>query len=432
MPHNSHDLVPKTHLVPEGPTKWQLQFVTAPHPAGHCELFLVRYIVGGSHECQYRANGEWLEVSQCHDEDAWFFLIPPGDDLSYFDYSQMDESSGGVEVGHLVDQAVEWYDQPAKRSDMDYHIFGAEEQQLFVQQKFGSLKFRVQLATQGFMWNRSSNGQWTLEDKLSLREGFQHSVLIRQAENLLRECSSPAEETTLDLQVAAVIASGVPVQVIPTFDELLFSLNDEREVTWESVWPLLACSAKAWLVSEEATHEKSAIVVQSGSRMWTRHRGSWMPVNFKANHRKQLQPLGIENLAEAVDWWDSVDSVGEKPSAPPEFSGSSVQFVSDDDPREVPNFSIRDLVRGSMDTGYGEARRSGAWQHGYWSVLDFENHMPADEGDRTPYGGEYLYSIDRNLELFATVFWDQHGEKSVKERELLTAYDFAQWIAGQP
>ena len=84
-----------------------------------------------------------------------------------------------------------------------------------------------------------------------------------------------------------------------------------------------------------------------------------------------------------------------------------------------------------MDTGYGEARRAGKWEHGYWPVLNFENHMPADEGDRCPYGGEYLHSIDKSLEPFAVEFWDQHSKESPKETQGVTAYDFAQWIANQ-
>lgn len=437
MGHEDQDVGLAADAVNEDATNWQLQFVSAPHPDGAWDLFLVRYVVGGSEECQYRANREWLDVSQCHDEDAWFFLIPPGDDLSYFDYSQMDESSVGVEVGYLVDQAVEWYDHPAKRSGVAYEIFGAQEQQLFVQRKLGSLNFQVQLATQGILWKRTSKGQWILEDKLSLCERFQRSVLIEHAENLLREAPSfrsspPVRETAFDLQTAAAIASGAPFQVVPTFGELLFRLVDQDKLTWESVRPLLAFSAKAWLISDEATDGTRGLVVRSGSRTWVRHRASWIPVNWKEGHNQRLLPLDVGNLVEAVDWWDSVGSVTGKRSTPPQFFDSSIQFVSDDDPNEVPNFSIRDLVRGTMDTGYGEARRSGAWQHGYWPVLNYENHLPADEGDPSPCGGEYLYRINKGLEHFATEFWDQHGENQVKESQQLTAYDFAQWIDNQP
>jgi hypothetical protein len=434
--HDNQDIAPEEDSLHEDATKWQLQFVSAPHPEGGWELFLVRY-VGDSEQCQYRANREWLDVTQCHHEDAWFFLIPPGDDLSYFDYSQEDESSVGVEVGYLVDQAVEWYDNPAKRSGLAYEIFGIQEQQLFVQRKFGNLNFQVQLATQGILWKRTSKGQWILEDKLSLRERFQRSVLIEQAENLLREApasrsSPPAGETAIDLQTAAAIASGAPIQVVPTFDELLFRRVEQSKLTWDSVCPLLACSAEVWLVGDEATDETRGLVVQSGSRTWLRHRASWIPVNWKEGHKRRLQPLGVDNLVEAVNWWDSAGSVSGKRSTPPKFSDSSIQFVSDDDPNEVPDFSIRDLVRGTMDTGYGEARRSGTWQHGYWRALDFENHMPADEGDRSPCGGEHLYSIGKSLQVFAVDFWDQHSEESPKKTQQLTASDFAQWIASQP
>jgi hypothetical protein len=281
------------------------------------------------------------------------------------------------------------------------------------------------------------SGQWILEDKLSLRERFQRSVLVEQAEKLLREApafrsSPPAGEGAIDLQTAAALASGAPIQVVPTFDELLFRIVEESELTWDSVCPLLACSAKVWRVCDEATDETRGLVVQSGSRTWLRHRASWIPVNWKEGHKRRLQPLGVDNVVEAVSWWDSAGSVSWKHSTPPKFSDSSIQFVSDDDPHEVPNFSIRDLVRGTMDTGYGEARRSGTWKHGYWPVLDYENHLPADEGDLRPYGGEYLHSIDKTLEPFAIAFWDQHSEESQKKTQGLTAYDFGQWIASQP
>ena len=435
MANEDQYVAPEAEPIQEEATKWQLQFIGAPHPDGGRELFLVRYVVGGSEECQYRANGKWLDVTQCHDEDAWFFLIPPGGDLSYFDHSQLDESSVGVEVGYLVEQAVEWYDHPAERSGLAYEIFGAQEQQLFVQRKFGSLNFQVQLATQGIIWKRTSKGQWTLEDNLSRRERFQRSVLIEQAEKSLREgpvsnSSPPAEGTAIDLHTAFAIASGAPIQVVTTFDELLFRIVEQSGLTWDSVCPLLACSAKVWLVIDEATDETRGLVVQSRSRTWLRHRASWIPVNWKRGHKRRLQQLGMDNLVEAVNWWDSVGSVSGKRSTPPKFSDSSILFVSDD-PHEVPNFSIRDLVRGAMDTGYGEARRSGTWQRGYWPVFDFENHMPADEGDLRPYGGEYLHSIDKSLEPFAVAFWDQHGENHVKESQQLTAHDFGQWVSNQ-
>lgn len=434
--HENQDLAPEADLISEEATKWQLQFVSAPHPDGGCKLFLVRYVVGGSDECQYRANGEWRDVSQCKDEDAWFFRIPPDDDLSYFDYSQMDESGIGVEVGYLADQAVEWYDHPSKRSGIAYEVFGAEEQRLFVQRKLGSLDFQVQLATQGILWRRTSKGRWALEEKLSPRQRLRRSVLIEHAENVLREAatvrsSPPGRETAFDLQTVAAIASGAPFQVVPTFDELLFRMADQSKLTWDSVCPLLACAARGWLIGDEATDETGGLVVQSAARTWVRHRASWLPVNWKEGDKGRLQPLDVDNLVEAVSWWDSAASVSGKRSTPPQFSESSIQFVSDDAPNELSDFSIRDLVRGTMDTGYGEARRSGAWQHGYWPVLDYENHLPADEGDLRPYGGEYLHSIDKSLEPFAIAFWDQRGENHVKESQQITARDFAQWVSNQ-
>ena len=157
-----------------------------------------------------------------------------------------------------------------------------------------------------------------------------------------------------------------------------------------------------------------------------------MPVMWKADHDQNSLPLDVDCLVDAVNWWDTAGSLSSERSKPPQFSDSSVQFVSYDDPNEVPNFSIHDLVRGSMDTGYGSARRKGVWEHGYWPVLNYENHQPTDEGDRSPWGGEYLYSIDNSLQLFATEFWDQHVDDILQETQQLTVYDFARWIASHP
>ncbi|WCI09653.1 hypothetical protein PJ267_09140 [Arthrobacter sp. OVS8] len=357
-------------------------------PEGADELFLVRYIIGRSVGCQYRTNGQWLNISQPLDEHAWFFLNAPGGDWSLYDLSQSDESGIGVEVGYLTEQAVAWYDHEGDRSAIAYEIFGAKEQQLFVRRLSGSSDLEVELATQGLLWNRGSEGQWTLKDDLTLGKRFQRSVLVEHARNLLQESSShfprASEGAARDFRIAAALALGAPFRVIPTFDALLFRLVDESKLTWESVRPILTCSAEASLISNENNDEVSGIALQSGSHTWLRHRESWVRVEGKPSFGRLLLPLAIDNLAEAVDWWDCVESVDGTRSTPPHFSSSSVQFVSEDDPGRVPNFSIRDLVRGSMDTGYGEARRAGVWEHGYWPVLDYENHLPADEGDPTP------------------------------------------------
>ena len=87
---------------------------------------------------------------------------------------------------------------------------------------------------------------------------------------------------------------------------------------------------------------------------------------------------------------------------------------------------------GPWTPGTAKPAAPGIWEHGYWPVLDYENHLPADEGDPTPWGGEYLYRVDKNFELFATKFWDLYSDDSSKEGQPVTAYDFAQWIASQP
>ena len=182
------------------------------------------------------------------DEHAWFFLNAPGGDWSLYDLSQSDESGIGVEVGYLTEQAVAWYDHEGERSAIAYEIFGAKEQQLFVRRLAGSSDLEVELATQGLLWNRSAEGQWTLKDDLTLGKRFQRSILVEHARNLLQESSShfprASEGAARDFRIAAALALGAPFRVVPTFDALLFRLVDESELTWESVRPILTCSAK--------------------------------------------------------------------------------------------------------------------------------------------------------------------------------------------
>ncbi|UKA72241.1 hypothetical protein [Arthrobacter sp. FW306-06-A] len=434
MPQDDHDLVPGTHSVPAGDQKWQLQFINGPHPEGGLELFLVRYVVGVSDECQYRTDGEWLNAFQCKDEHAWFFLAPPDEEYSLFDYSQMDERSIGVEVGYLVDQAVEWYDHPGKRSDVAYEVFGIEEQQLFVHRPPGQADLEMELATKGLLWSRSSDHQWKLLSNLTLRERVQRAVLIDHAEKLIRESntvrfSRSAQDDCCDLQITAAIALGSPFRVIPTFDSMLFELIDKNTLRWESVRPLLACSAEAALLSSGDSDEIAGISVRSGPHTWLRYKESWLPVNRTPDHEQILLPLAMDDLREAVLVWD----VAEKAKSPRpkrrEYPSKSIHFVTRDDPGDIADFAIQGLVRGSVDTGYGESRRAGAWERGYWPVLNFENHMPTDEGDLRPWGGRYLCQVDTDLEPFAIEFWDSNSESELEAGEWVSLSDFTTWIA---
>ena len=128
MQHGGFESLGDSSPVRGNDLKWTLQFVKCRRPEGADELFLVRYIIGGSVGCQYRTNGQWLNISQPLDEHAWFFLNAPGEDWSLYDLSQSDEPGIGVEVGYLTEQAVAWYDHEGERSAIAYEIFGAKEQ----------------------------------------------------------------------------------------------------------------------------------------------------------------------------------------------------------------------------------------------------------------------------------------------------------------
>jgi hypothetical protein len=434
VPYDDDGLVRGTRSVPADNQKWQLQFVNGPHPERGWELFLVRYVVGGSNQCQYRTDGEWLNISECRDEDKWFFSTPHDEEWSLFDFSQMDERSIGVEVGYLVDQAVEWYDHPDKRSDVAYEVFGIEEQQLFVRRPPRQADLEIELATKGLLWSRSSDHQWKLLSNLTLRERVQRAVLIDHAEKLIRESntvrfSRSPQEDSCDLRITAAIAVGSPFQVIPTFDLMLFELVDNNLLCWESVRHLLTCSAEAVLLNSVGSDEITGISVQSGPHTWLRYRGSWLPVERRPDHEGIMLPIAMEDLREAVLTWD----VNEKAKSPrlkqQDFPGKSIHFVTQDDPGDVNDFAIQGLVRGSMDTGYGESRRAGIWERGYWPVLDCENHMPTDEGDMRPWGGRYLCQVDKYLEPFAIEFWDSNGDSGLEVGEEVSLSDFTTWIA---
>jgi hypothetical protein len=131
---------------------------------------------------------------------------------------------------------------------------------------------------------------------------------------------------------------------------------------------------------------------------------------------------------DAAMTWDVSQEAKTLQPQRPEFSVRSVYFVTKDDPGEEGNFSILGLVRGSVGDGYGETRQGSVWQHGYWAVLDFENHMPTDEGDMRPWGGEYLREVPRELEPFAVAFWDESGATAAAGKRL-TVSDFTKWTA---
>ncbi|MBG6183054.1 hypothetical protein IWX65_001001 [Arthrobacter sp. CAN_A214] len=434
MTHDDGEIDSGTHLVPVKEHKWQLQFVNAPRTKVDDELFLVRYVVGSTQECQYRTNGEWLDTSRCHEEDAWFFLIAADDEFSLFDYSQMHDESIGVEVGYLVDQAVEWYDHPGLRLNIAYEVFDIKEQQLYVRRLPGRSDLRVELATQDLLWGRGSGGRWTLQEHLTLRERMQRLVLIEHAEKLIRESntvrfSHPTADEAFDLQLATAIALGVPFRVIPTFDSMLFELKDDNLLRWEAVRPLLTISAETALIGRPQGDEFMGVLVRSGPHTWIRHSGSWLPVRRKSDHERSLMPLAFEDLMDAVLTWDVAEETKTLQPQRPEFSVRSVYFVTKDDPGEVSDFSIVGLVRGSIGKGYGKIRRGRFWQHGYLPVLDQENHMPTDENDLRPGGGEFLCTVDRDLEPFAIAFWDANSAPSSEAGPRVTKSNFTAWIA---
>lgn len=92
--------------------------------------------------------------------------------------------------------------------------------------------------------------------------------------------------------------------------------------------------------------------------------------------------------------------------APSYSSSGSVAFVTDVDPNTSSDFPLLNLVFGSIEDGRGLRRTSGHWEEDYIGALDMENHMPTDEGDLRPWGGQHLYVLGRDAAALAVEFWD--------------------------
>lgn len=105
-------------------------------------------------------------------------------------------------------------------------------------------------------------------------------------------------------------------------------------------------------------------------------------------------------------------------------SEGPIYFVTPNDPEGGSNFELRDLVMGSLDDGTGVRRTAGIWVREHIAALDWENHMPTDERDMSPWGGEYLYGLDDDTAGLAIDFWDQ----MVPGRIGLNFSDFVAWL----
>jgi hypothetical protein len=108
-----------------------------------------------------------------------------------------------------------------------------------------------------------------------------------------------------------------------------------------------------------------------------------------------------------------------------------MHFVTDDDPFDGGDFRLSDLIRGDIDDGFGWSRNSGMWTRHYIPVLDYENHLPTDEGDLRPWGGQYVWSIPNELENLALSFWeDLVLEYHFGENDVYWS-DFLSWVSNE-
>lgn len=416
-------------------TDERLRFVSSRGPDSKNVLFLISYPTLESQAdgegSSYRKNERWVEVSEHSEENEWFFEGYEDDAPAfYYSHQYLDK----LVSPYLGEVAVKWYDSLRGTSDVagDPQIFCSDAVALTVLRLRESPHYDVDLVTNAGLWSRSADGSWKLKSVLSRREILQRNALSGVAEGLIREYAEQAgdgrneEDTTSDELLGTALALGAPLTIVPTFDALLFRSAANGTVGWESVQHLLAVHAEAGFLCND-DDLASELVVQHRSQSWFRSQGRWVQAHHPWPEGQTFIPFPLEMLPAAVAWWDGETK---KPAAVPApySTPTSLSFVTDVDPLEARDFPLLGLVRGSIDDGTGWTRTPGFWEWEYVDVLDFENHMPSDEGDMRPWGGKYLYRVPAKLEVLALAFWDSQGDRYGSLFARVAWSDFVVWM----
>lgn len=420
-----------------------LRFIETRHLGAEQGLLLVRYpsVEGEPHRStvSYRRNGVWIVPSPDEDNDKWFFEGP--ESASATEYPQFFDllpRFEGTVAAHLHEAAIEWFDSHAREVSWDIRpeVFCSESPRLEVR-FLPQSRCRIELVTEQAIWHRTPEGGWKLEKSLTIQDSLQRSAVNGFADRHLQAAWDIRPEIAdehegrgprHDEALGVAMAIGASFPIIPTFDSHLLFLEEESALDWPSAQHLLAASAKAGFLCNE-DGQATELVVRRGTNEWVRKQCSWMRTHDQVSSQRRLEEMDLSRLPDAVRWWDTVP--GPVPLYETRWysTSDSVSFVTDVDPYESRDFPLIDLVLGAIDDGSGLRRRSGHWEEDHIGALDIENHMPADEGDLRPWGGQYLYVLSHYAAALALEFWD-FGRRDCSKYDF-TWSDFAQWMAGR-
>lgn len=381
----------------------------------------------------YRLQGAWVPFDSDASSEDWCFLddeqlSTPGSFIEYCEFLfENNDYCDDIIVPALSSQFVHWFDTNNSKTITKTNI------DPFVKplQDYGILFIaggacRTVIYSETGMWAQDKVG-WRFTTKQSMRDELQTAATERLAAEHLRQSHKFRDQPIrADLERHLAFAYGSAFRVIPTFEEYI----DTRlpgMLTWQQGEELLAVHASAYFYCNSAK-EAAVLVTESKSQTYIRSFGNWINADLSLDVRWTKQKVSISELREAVRWWDAIGSTLPEVPVPGFPDSADIAFVTPDDPHEYEDPALTHLVRGGMAEGTGHVRTCHAWIREKLSVLDWENHMPADEGDMRPWGGEYLLRLDPDEAVAAVRFWDQGNYPQTRSVHLS---DFRQWLGDQ-
>ena len=392
-------------------------------------LLLVKYLTtvdGKVHSVSYRQNGKWSRFSNTK-PGGWVFL---DDEMcqfvsDYINYLEYCEDIHSLVTPALHDEVLKWFDLHEGNESMpDIRAIYCSENHHFEVHFEPNNRYSIVLRLDTCLWKRTKNS-WEFTKSLPTWERIRLSQLTRAAEYHLEMALSSESEQPTSASINRSISHGYGTSftIIPTMESVLIAAEESGEMNWAIAESVLDISATVELYRN--MHGQIAqIAVTTASSRWVRSLGSWTQSELVLDSSTwEAFKIPIAKLADAVYWWDTIGS--KLPPGPaPSFenaSSLSIAFVTDSDPLECNDFPLLELVRGDVEDGSGASREGRQWVSGHIPVLDFENHMPADEGDNRPWGGRYLQWLDPDTALLAIDFWDHAGPRR-------SWTDFAAWL----
>ncbi|MGW6173684.1 hypothetical protein ACWF5H_09360 [Arthrobacter sp. NPDC055138] len=380
----------------------------------------------------YRRYGAWLETAGHLVEDAWFFAGEEGDMPPCYWYGDSKDETVPAE---LVPESIIWYDayERGESTEICATAFVGSDPEMLVRRLPGRAHFSIELLVNDVLWQKSADESWTFFKNLSVRDRVQLEALQVMATHILETAFLAREQDGPDMDIdvaeAHALALGAYLPVIPTFEQKLLELYKQGPLLWKDISPLVSLqTASEFLIDG---HDRVfGLVVNQAHKSWLRLYGTWTQVDPARIAKKNFKThkVSIRNLRNAVNWWDICNRPEIFAHELPVLLNDRLQFVTNTDPYESRNFPLIQLVRGSLNDGDGWIRQGYNWHRTQIPVLDVENHMPADEGDMRPWGGEYLYCVPEALEPLALSFWDKGQHDYLVGNRHPSWNDFLDWL----